>query len=626
MESRSRLFGSTLQTFWRLGVGFVLFGAASSVFLAGVGWFHLSLPPWTAGVFGLLVALFFDQVAWKTFDARSLEVWNNVPAWQFWLVSAVFVAVLVAAGYFILGTFSGDPLCHHGITNSILAFGSPVRDLGSFDRFVPYHALGNSMAAIVASAIESLGGPRAVEVALDIVSLVSLAVFLGVAAVLFVLLLGVFRSSRLPGPIWLCFVFPLLVFGAGPVALAQLMPDVLNATDGYPRFESLTFHPLIQYVGRRSAVPGFVGFLIFLCLLLLAQRRAWSAWIVPFVLFAMCFVLMAYASLDLLLVAVLMLFGGLLFMDLRRTAWIALAALAAAAPLIATQGGFFTAALFNDPLPDAKTFFAWQLRAPALVIFFRDAVLGEIPLGEFFSWKILAVELPWFLLSLPLAAWLLVAGQPTAERAWMLLAVLLTFPLVAAPFLLLFAFSPWDLQRLFFWPMLYAALLAPFIFEALCRPRRVRLFLAGVLLLLSCSSSVVRNLVLSPNEKEMLLGRAAAEFRQRLDFDPQAGKTWIASVGGQDLLFMNGCRVLAPAFGTAGPVYYKYSEALFDAVVQRRLAEPDTAGANMGLLSAEDLAFLRRHRNSADLHILQSIRIVNNDRPMEFFVVRLGDK
>ena len=86
---------------------------------------------------------------------------------------------------------------------------------------------------------------------------------------------------------------------------------------------------------------------------------------------------------------------------------------------------------------------------------------------------------------------------------------------------------------------------------------------------------------------------------------------------------MNGCRVFAPPFGTAGPVYYKYPGMLLDAVVQSRLSAPDTSGATMALLTADDLAFLRAHRKPEDLAVLQSMRIVNNDRPMELFVVRL---
>lgn len=612
-----------LRTALRLAVGFVFFCAVSSAFLAICGWSAVLLAPWTAAVAGLLCALLFDRFAWKSVDTNAFDLWEGVPRWQFSLVVTVLGLVFASAAYCMLKTFSGDPLCHHGITNSILAFGAPVRDLGSPDRLLPYHALGNSLAAILASAVQLLGAPIAVEWSLDAVSLASLAVFLGICSVLFVLLQGVFRPLCLPGPLWLCFVFPMLVFGAGPVALAHLMPDVLHSTDGYPRFESLTFHPLIQYLGRRSAVPGFIGFTVFFSVLLLSARKAFSLDRVPVVIIAACFIVLAYSSLDLFVIAVVILAAGLLFGGLRRSALIGFAALFAAAPFVAMQGGFFTAALFNEALPDAKTFLALEWRAPALVVFFRGAVLGEIPLGEFFSWKILAVEIPWFLAALPLGALLLRRAQASAGRTWVLIALALTAPLLVAPFLLFFAFSPWDLQRLFFWPILFAALLSPFVLQAVCRSGALRVVLAALLLALSCSSAVVRNLILSPNEKELLLGRAASEFRDRLGFDPQKNHIWVSSVGAQDLLFMNGCRVFAPPFGTAGPVYYKYPGMLLDAVVQSRLSAPDTSGATMALLTADDLAFLRAHRKPEDLVVLQSMRIVNNDRPMELFVVRL---
>jgi hypothetical protein len=622
MESRSQLFGSALQFFWRLGVGFVFFCAASSVFMAGVGWLQIPFPAWTAGLAGLFVALFFDRVSRKAFDARSLEAWNGVPAWQFWSVAAVYIAVVGVASYFMLTTSSLDPLCHHGITNGILAFGSPVRDLGSFDRFLPYHALGNSLAAILASAIESLGGPRAVEASLDVVSLVSLAVFLGVASVLFILLLGVFPSSRQPGPLWLCFVFPLLVFGAGPVALAHLMPVVLDSAYCYPEFGAVTFHPLIQYLGRRSAVSAFTIFVVFLSALLLSSdRRFGSKWI-PFLIISGCFVGLSYSSLDMFVAACVLLLTGLLLRDPRPKALLGLASLAVALPLIAVMGGAFTALLFNAPLPEAMSFFAWELREPTLVGFFKPPNLGGIPLSDPLALKVLAVDFPWFALSLPLALACIAKRTRCVPCLWVKILIGISLVMFAVPFFVFFAFSPWDLHRLFFWPLLFAGILTPFVLAGLVSSRAVRLWLGGAVLVVSCSSAIPKIALSAPDEIVTLLARQADDFRTSLGFDPQKDHTWIASVGWQNLLFINGCRVLALPFGTSGPVYYHFQPLLFDVLVQRRLRMANTDGATMALLDYDDFEFLRLHREGG-MQVLMRFTLRIRGQNEEVFVVRL---
>jgi len=624
MESRSRLFGSALQFCWRLGVGFVFFCAASSVFLAGVGWLNLSLPPWTAGLAGLLAAFLFDRVAKKTFDASSFQVWNHVLVWQLGAVLGVFTLVLAAVAYFLLATFSVDPLCHHGITNSILAFGAPARDLGAADRFLPYHALGNLLAATLASAIEPANPSSAVEVSLDIVSLGSLAVFLAIVSVFFVLLLWVFNSSRQLGPLWLCVVYLLLVFGAGPAALAHLMPDVLESADCYPEFAALTFHPLLQYLGRRSAVPAFAIFVVFLCVLLLSSKGAFARRWIPWAILAACFVALSYSSLDMFMAAVLLMFTALSLRNSRGTAVLGLGALAVAVPFIIFQGGFLTASFFNAPLPEAKSFFAWELRAPSLVGFFRGHNLVGVSLSELFAWKALAVEFPWILLSIPAAGWLLSCQKPSAPRAWIFLLLALSTLMLAVPFFVFFVFSPWDLHRLFFWPTLLAAILTPIALVEFIRSRAVLSVSVAVLLAVSCGSALMRIFLRETNEQEALTGRAAQEFRARLGFDPQDDKAWVASAGAQSLLFMNGCRVLAAPFGTAGPVYYVYPPLLLDALVQNRLVSSDTGGANMALLNADDLAFLRENRRGR-IEVLKDFELFNDTNPLRVFVVRLGD-
>jgi hypothetical protein len=125
-----------------------------------------------------------------------------------------------------------------------------------------------------------------------------------------------------------------------------------------------------------------------------------------------------------------------------------------------------------------------------------------------------------------------------------------------------------------------------------------------------------------PNEIEGELGRAAHDFRDRLGFDPAPGMTWIASAGVQNLLFMNGCRVLAPPFGAAGPVYYQYPPLLLDGFVQNLLALPDTGGATMALLTGDDLEFLRRKR-AGGLEILKPLDVAKSEGQIEIFVVRL---
>jgi hypothetical protein len=127
-----------------------------------------------------------------------------------------------------------------------------------------------------------------------------------------------------------------------------------------------------------------------------------------------------------------------------------------------------------------------------------------------------------------------------------------------------------------------------------------------------------------PSEQEALTGRTSQEFRARLGFDPQHDKTWVASAGAQSLLFMNGCRVLATPFGTAGPVYYVYPPLLLDALVQNRLAASDTGGANMALLTADDLAFLRENHRG-EIEVLKDFELFNDTNPLRVFVVRLGD-
>jgi hypothetical protein len=624
MESRSRLFGSALQFCWRLGVGLVFFCAASSVFMAGVGWLNISLPPWTAGVAGLLIALLFDRVAKKNLDASSFQVWSHVPVWQLGAVLGVFTLVLAAVAYFLLTTFSVDPLCHHGITNSILAFGAPARDLGAPDRFLPYHALGNLLAATLASAIKPADPSSAVEISLDIVSLGSLAVFLAIVSVFFVLLLPVFDSSRRPGPLWLCFIYVLLVFGAGPAALAHLMPDVLESADCYPEFAALTFHPLLQYLGRRSAVPAFAIFVVFLCVLLLSSKGAFARRWIPWAILTACFVALAYSSLDMFIAAVLLLLTALFLRNLRGTVVLGLGALAVAIPFVIFQGGFLTASFFNVPLPEAKSFFAWELRAPSLVGFFRGHNLAGVSLSELFAWKVLAVEFPWFLLSIPTVGGLLSYQKPSARRAWVFLLLVLSTLMLAVPFFVFFVFSPWDLHRLFFWPTLFAAMLTPIILVHWTRSRAVLSVLVAVLLTISCGSALMRIFLREPSEQEALTGRTSQEFRARLGFDPQHDKTWVASAGAQSLLFMNGCRVLATPFGTAGPVYYVYPPLLLDALVQNRLAASDTGGANMALLTADDLAFLRENHRG-EIEVLKDFELFNDTNPLRVFVVRLGD-
>lgn len=619
-----RYFAKFLHISLRAAIGFVIFCAATSLFLSGLGWFQVTLPLWTGALVGLLAAYSVDRLAWCHIGIEQLEVWQDAPRWQFVSVLAVFGLVMGVASWFMLGTFSGDPLCHHGITNGIVAFGVPVRDLGAPDRFLPYHALGNLLAAVLASGIRPVNPSSAIELSLDIVSLCSLALFLAIASVLFGLLRGAFGSSGGPAPLWLCLIYPLLLLGAGPVALAHLIPEVFNSADCYPEFAALTFHPLLQYLGRRSAVPAFVVFTVFVCILLLSARRAFAHVWSPWATMVACFVALSYSSLDMLLAALLLIVGGLFFADLRRTALLGLSALIVAAPFIALQGGFFTASLFNTPLPDAKTFFAWELRAPSLVGFFRGPNLGGVPLSESFALKALAVELPWFLLSIPAACWLLCFKKPSALRNWLFLLLGSSLLMIVVPFFVFFVFSPWDLHRLFFWPTLFAAVLTPFVLQPLCHRRRFVLGIVAVLLLVSCSSALLRIFWRAPNENEGMIGRTAADFRDRLGFDPGRGMTWIASVGVQNLLFMNGARVLAPPFGTAGPVYYVYPPLLLDGFVQNRLASRDTGGANMGLLTGDDLKFLQKNRQGT-VEIIERLDVANNERQMELFVVRMSD-
>jgi hypothetical protein len=625
MQSTShRYFANFLHLSLRVAVGFVLFCAVTSVSLAALGWLRVTPPPWIGAVVGLLAALLFDRVAWRGFDGQQLDVWGDVPKWQFGAVLGVFLLVLAIVAYFLLARFSVDPLCHHGITNSIIAFGVPARDLGAPDRFLPYHALGNLLAASLASAIKQANPSIAVEVSLDVVSLGSLAVFLAIVSVFFVLLLAVFSPTRRIGPLWICFVYALLVFGAGPAALAHLMPDVLHSADCYPEFAALTFHPLLQYLGRRSAVAAFAIFVVFLCVLLLSAKGAFVRRWAPWTVLTACFVALSYSSLDMFLAAVLLLFAALISRSSRGTAVLGLIALAAAAPLIVMQGGFFTASLFNVPLPEAKSFFAWELRGPSLVGFFRGHNLAGISLSEPFAWKALAVEFPWFLLSIPVACWLLSFRQPSASRTWLFLLLGLSLLMIVVPFFVFFVFSPWDLHRLFFWPTLFAAILTPLVLVECGRSRLALCSLAALILSLSCGSALMRIFLREPNEHEALSGRAAYDFRTRLGFDPQNNQTWIASVGAQSLLFMNGCRVLAAPFGTAGPVYYVFPPLLLDALVQNRLALPDTGGANIALLTSEDLAFLRENRRGK-MEVLKDFALFNDGNPLRVFVVRLGD-
>ena len=624
-RTSGRYFAVFLQMSLRVAVGFVIFCAATSVFLAGLGWLQLKPPSWTGAAVGLLAALVFDRAAWRGFDTRQFEVWSRVARWQFVAVLGVFALVVTATGYFLAATFSADPLCHHGITNSILAYGVPARDLGAPDRFLPYHALGNLLAATFASALQPTDPSAAVEVSLDIFSLGSLAAFLAAATVFFVLLFGVFPSMRESGPLWLCFLYLLLVFGAGPVALAHLMPDVLGSADCYPDFGALSFHPLAQYLARRSAVAGFAVFISFLCVLLLILRGAWANRWIPFSVLAACFVALFYASLDLSILALLFVVAGLFFGGVRPVSSIALLALIAALPFVAIQGGFVTASLFNPPLPEAQTFTAWQLRFPSLVGFFRPGNLAGVPLSDPFSIKVLAVDFPWFLVSLPLAAWLLDKQPATPGRLWLFSLLLLSSVMLVVPFVVFFSFSPWDIHRLFFWPTLLAALLTPFVLQGFLSRRRTRLSAAALLLVVGCSSALACSFLRSPTENDKLNAdswRAAREFRERVGFDLQAGQTWLASPGADGLLFLNGARVISMPFGTAGPVLYKYDPLLLSAAVQRALASPDAGGATHGLLTEEDLSFHRLRGGGSAPAVLQTFRLVNNDHPMQLFLVR----
>lgn len=629
MQSTSHhYFEKFLALSLRMAVGFAIFCAVTSVFLAGSGWLRLGLPAWSGAVVGVLAALLLDRFAWRSFDPRPFDTWRDAPRAQFGAVLAAFLMVLVVAGYFLLATFSMDPLCHHGVTNSILAFGAPARDLGAPERFLPYHALGNLLAASIASAVLPTNPSSVVELSLDAVSLGSLAVFLAGASVFFVCLVGIFGSVHRVGPLWLCFVYPLLVFGAGPVALAHLMPDVLASADCYPDFGALSFHPMAQYLARRSAVPAFAVFLTFLCVLLLAARGAWANRWIPFSIFAACFVALFYSSLDLAAVAAVLVVCGLYPRRLRPVSLIASAALLLALPFVASQGGFVTASLFNQPLPEALNFSAWQLRFPSLVGFFRPGNLGGISLSDPFALKVLAVDLPWFLFSLPLALWLLRSQPASAARLWLFLLLALAFVLLVLPLVLFFSFSPWDIHRLFFWPTLFAALLTPFVLQGLIDRHAVRMSIAALLLVVSCSSSLARIFVKSPTENDTLNANAwlaAQEFRSRLGFDPQRGKTWLASPGAEGLLFMNGARVLAPAFGSAGPVLYRYDLPLLGAVLQRALTTRDAGGATHGLLTAEDLMFHHQRSGGPEPVVLQKITLLSNERPMKLFLVRWPD-
>lgn len=629
MQSTSRhYFEKFLTLSLRMAVGFAIFCAVTGVFSAALGWLRLLPPMWTGAVAGLLAALIFDRFAWSRFDFDPLNIWRDAPRWQFVAVLAVFLMVLVVAGYFLLVTFSVDPLCHHGVTNSILAFGAPARDLGAPERFLPYHALGNLLAASIASAVLPTNPSSVVELSLDIVSFGSLAVFLAGASVFFVCLIGIFCSVHRVGPLWLCFVYPLLVFGTGPVALAHLMPDVLASADCYPDFGALSFHPMVQYLARRSAVSAFAVFLAFLCVLLLAVRGVWANRWIPFSIFAACFVVLFYSSLDLAAVAAVLVVCGLYPRSLRSASLVASSALLFALPFVAIQGGFVTASLFNQPLPEAQTFSAWQFRFPSLVGFFRPGNLGGLPLSDPLAVKVLAVDLPWFLLSLPLALWLLRRQPASAGRSWLFLLLALAFVLLVLPFVLFFSFSPWDIHRLFFWPTLFAALLTPFVLRGLIDRHALRTAIAALLLVVSCSSSLARIFVKSPTENNVLNANAwlaAQEFRSRLGFDPQRGKTWLASPGAEGLLFMNGARVLAPAFGSAGPVLYRYDLPLLGAVLQRALTTRNAGGATHGLLTTEDLVFYRQRSGGPEPAFLQEITLVSNERPMKLFLVRWTD-
>jgi hypothetical protein len=63
---------------------------------------------------------------------------------------------------------------------------------------------------------------------------------------------------------------------------------------------------------------------------------------------------------------------------------------------------------------------------------------------------------------------------------------------------------------------------------------------------------------------------------------------------------------------------------LLDALVQNRLAASDTGGANMALLTADDLAFLRENHRG-EIEVLKDFELFNDTNPLRVFVVRLGD-
>jgi len=395
------------------------------------------------------------------------------------------------------------------------------------------------------------------------------------------------------------------------------MPDVLSSADCYPDFAALTFHPLIQYLGRRSAVPAFAIFIVFFCLLLLiAETRFSSKW-AAFLVMSACFVGLSYSSLDMFVAACLLLLAGVFVRNVRTQALLGLAGLVAAIPFIVIQGGFFTASLFNTPLPEAMSFFAWELREPTLVGFFKPPNLGGIPLSDPFALKVLAVDFPWFVLSLPLALVCIAKRKRFASCSWVIILIGISLAMIVAPFFVFFAFSPWDIHRLFFWPMLSSAILTPCVLDCFIKSRTLKLTAAAILLSVSCVSALVRPSLHVPTEDD------TAKLRASLSFDPQKDHTWVASVGAHDLLFMNGCRVLAPPFGTAGPAYFSYPPFLLEAVTQNRLLALDAVGATMALVTSDDLAFLmKNYRGSAK--ILGRLEVVSNNGRRDFFVVRLA--
>lgn len=506
------------------------------------------------------------------------------------LAAAVLFSLLVGGS--LLPDLRHDWHCHYPITLSILRGNLPVRDLTWPENFLAYHYAFDVLAALPLAAGRFFRPGLHVEHALDATS----------TAFVFLLLLAVASAVRelhlLSGRGELdsggfLLSMALLCFGGGLLYLAPLLPDAAPVWTEDRAYGA--FHPLLQYVGRRPAVPGFAAFWWVVAMSARAVRSGhWPGAGAGATAAGGVALFLAFTSLDLLAAGTILLAVLAAGRGTRRAFRLPFWCWCAAFPLMLLQGGALTAMLWNRDFSSAAA--EMVLRWPFLQGFFDRVAEGRPNWFEAQFWWGLLVDMPITVVLLFWGGTRLMRRAAAEARPLFRSLLLLAATYLVVPLVVQLRHSPQDLHRLFFLPAVLSLVLAPLCLAALVEKVRVRQICAALLLLAMVPGPLhyVWHRTLRP---AMKLGPSPLRVAESC-IPPELGDQrhrWLISSSWFFDEIMDGHLVLSAPFGSYGRNFFYISPEQHRVWLQGYLRDPLAAGATHGILTKEDLAFVATH-------------------------------